>query len=80
MENNRLEEKIDKISDKISSIDVTLAKNTVSLEEHIKRTNILEQKLGPVEKHVNMVDGALKLIAVAAMVATIAESIHLIFK
>ena len=36
--------RIDKISDTLSEINVILAKNTESLEYHIKRTNLLEKK------------------------------------
>lgn len=77
---NRIEDKIDKISDRLNSIDVTLAKNTVSLEEHIKRTNLLEEEVKPIKKHVDMIEGALKLIGVLAMIAAIIETIHTVFK
>jgi hypothetical protein len=67
---DRYEEKLDKITEQISEINITLARNTVSLEEHIKRTNILENKLEPVEKHVVMVNGVIKfLLGLAALSA-----------
>jgi len=43
------EEKIDKIVDAIHRIDVTLVKNTVILDEHVKRANIQEKKIGLLE-------------------------------
>ena len=58
----RLESKIDKVVTEISEINVTLAKQAVSLEEHIRRTNLLERKLEPVEKHVAMVNGIVKFV------------------
>lgn len=60
---DRIESKIDKIADHISSIDVTLAKQQVILDEHVKRTNLLEKKLEPVERHVTVINGLMKLIA-----------------
>jgi hypothetical protein len=74
----RIEDKIDKVMEHTSSIDITLAKQHVILEEHVKRTNLLEEKLEPIQKHVNMVHGALKLIGLIATIAAIGESIAII--
>lgn len=69
--NKRIEDKLDKVVDHIASIEVTLAKQHTSLEEHIRRTNILESKVEPIEKHVNMVQGAIKLILILSAAAGI---------
>lgn len=45
-----LHEKLDRIDNKIDDMRVDVARNTVSLEEHIKRTNILEAELKSVKK------------------------------
>jgi hypothetical protein len=45
----RVEAKIDKIVEHIGSIDVTIAKLTVSVDEHVRRTNILEKQIEPVK-------------------------------
>jgi uncharacterized membrane protein YukC len=59
----RILDKLDRIQDKIADIDKTLVKNTESLEEHIRRTNLLEtqltkqdEKLAPVYTHVDRVN------------------------
>ena len=44
-DNDRLENKIDKVQETLASIDKTLAVNTESLVTHIKRTNLLESRL-----------------------------------
>lgn len=44
----KLDETVQKIDKRIDHIDVTMAKNTVSLEEHVKRTNLLEEQIKPV--------------------------------
>ena len=42
--------------------EVTL-KQEENLKEHMRRTDLLEKKLEPVERHVYMVNGGVKLIA-----------------
>jgi hypothetical protein len=69
----RVEEKIDKIVDKITDIDVTLGKQSVILEEHVRRTNLLENKLEPIEKHVHMIQGALKFLGLISIFIAIIE-------
>lgn len=71
----RIENKIDVMGDKISSIDSTLAAQHESLKYHIKRTDMLESNIVPLQKHVNMIHGVLKLLGVAALLATIATAI-----
>lgn len=71
----RIETKLDDIGDHLGQINVTLAAQHVSLKEHIRRTALLEQEMKPVKKHVYMVNGALKLLGVLALLATIIEGI-----
>ncbi len=71
----RLEDKLDKVVDKIGSIDVTLAKQSVILEEHVRRTDILESKITPIEKHVIMVHGVLKFLGLIAIFVGIIEGL-----
>ncbi len=72
---DRIHEKLDKVVDSISEINVTLARQAVSLEEHIKRSNMLEAKMVPVERHVAMVNGALKFVGLLGVLAGILEVI-----
>ena len=67
----KISEKLETIDGRINTIDVTLAKQHVSLDEHIRRTEILESKLEPIDTHVKMVNGALKLIGGLALLASI---------
>lgn len=45
---DRIEDKIDKLGERLNSIDVTLAAQHVSLEHHIRRTEILEEVVKPI--------------------------------
>lgn len=60
---DRIEDKIDKITDHMSAIDVTLTAQHVTLQEHIKRTEILENEMKPIQRRMDMVQGAIALIA-----------------
>lgn len=71
---------IKEIQKSINNIDVTLARQNASLEEHIRRTEILESKITPVEVHVHMINGALKFVGLLALIAGFAASIVKIFE
>lgn len=71
----RIEDKIDKVVEHIGSIDVTLGKQHVSLCEHIRRTELLEQEVEPIKKHVAMVSGVIKLVLILASVGAGIEGV-----
>lgn len=73
-----IEKKIDKLDSRLDSIDVTLAKQSVSLDTHIKRTDLLEQKVDVVDTHIKWQQGAWKLIGVVLAFATLVE-LYLIY-
>jgi len=72
---HRLNSKLDTITEKISEIDVTLAAQHVTLKEHMRRTELLEKSLKPVQRHVDMVNGVLKFIGLLALFAAIYEAV-----
>lgn len=80
MDESRLHAKLDKIEATLVAQEVHLGKLTVSVEDHVKRSNLLEDALRPVEKHVAMVEGALKLIALLGLLAAIIEALHTVLK
>lgn len=71
----RLEAKIDKLDDRLDTVDKTLVLQEANLREHMKRSDLLEKKLEPVEKHVNAVNTVFKMIGVFASLGTIAKAI-----
>lgn len=70
------EAKIDKILEKIHSIDITMARNTASLEAHMKRTDLLEKKLEPVENHVSLINASFKVFGAVGAVIGIAVTLY----
>lgn len=73
----RIEDKIDKALDRISSIDVTIAAQHVSLAEHMRRTTLIEQELKPIKTHVILVQSA---IAVITFIASMVMAWHKLLK
>lgn len=71
---------LEKIFNKLHTIDITLAAQHESLKDHMRRTELLEKDLEPVKKHVFMVNGAIKLISIIGVLAAIIEVIHVILK
>jgi archaellum component FlaC len=76
----RIEAKIDDIGEHINDTNVILAKQHESLKDHMRRTELLEEAIKPVQKHVSMVDGAMRLIGITAALAAIVEGVRLLFR
>lgn len=70
---SRLEDKLDIVIEKIGSVDKTLAAQHVSLVEHIRRTELLEQAVIPIQTHVVQVQGVAKFFGALAVLAGILE-------
>lgn len=82
MENQdeKIYNKLDKMNDHLSNIDVTLASQHISLENHIQRTTQLEERMKPIEEHVilfstfgKIVSGCVFILGVAASIFEILE-------
>lgn len=78
----KIEDKLDFVAEKIHAIDVTLALNTMSLDTHIKRTNLLEESVAllrkdfkPVSGHVTFVNNLAKLIVFLGVLAAIYKNL-----
>lgn len=77
---SKIFDKIDKISDDIGELKVTSAKQQVSLDVHIKRSDSLEkivqhldeQKIAPLENEMNQIKGIYKFVMFLSLIATIA--------
>lgn len=71
-----MKKRLKRIEAHLGSIDVTLAKQSVILEEHVKRSNMLEDKLEPVERHVAMMQGGVKLTGLMAVILGVVKAIQ----
>ena len=70
-----IDKKLDKISDTLSGQAVTLERLTVTVEQHTKRSDMLEAIVLPLQRKANYIEGALKLVGFLATCAAIYEAI-----
>ena len=70
-----VDQKLDKIVDTLGVQAVILERLTVTVEDHVRRTNLLEEDIKPIKKHVWMIQGGVKLLILASLLAAIAEGI-----
>lgn len=61
---DKIENKLDKISEDLSSIKITQTEQAVDLKYHIKRTTQIEEKLLPLVEAKNKLDGVFKAIGI----------------
>ena len=71
MDLTRIETKLDKVSDDITDIKVTMTRNTATLEEHVRRTDILEKKVQPMWTTYKIIAGVISLTFLIAAVVEI---------
>lgn len=74
----KIDNKLEGVNERLTNLDVTSAKQEVSLENHIRRTEIAEEsieiirgEMQPIKKHIHMVEGAFKLLGGISLVAGI---------
>lgn len=93
----RIDEKCDKLSERMSSVDKTLIGQHAVLDHHVYRTDLaearmekhenatsenfekMEQKIEPIQKHVNYVHGGIKLITLISLITGTVYGIYKFF-
>lgn len=71
----RILDKLDKTDDTLNKINETLTRNTVSLEQHMQRTALLEQTLLPINKVYVWGSVSIKIIGFIGVIVAIVSSI-----
>lgn len=78
----KLSDKFDRVEARLDSMDKTLVKQEGNLAEHMRRTELaesaitnLDNDLKPIKKHVAMLQGVLKFIALMATIVGIVAGI-----
>jgi hypothetical protein len=74
-----LNNKVESIDSRLDRVDITLAKQSVVLAEHVKRSNAIEAKLVPVEKHVQKIEGVIQALGVVSLLVAVVSGILKIF-
>lgn len=70
---DRIELKLDDLSEHLTSIDKTLSAQQIILDMHIKRTELLEETVEPIKNHITQLKGVIKFIYLIAGLAGILE-------
>jgi len=68
---DRIDEKLDRINDKLEKIVAVQASQQAILDEHIRRTEQLENALSPMKAQQNQIMGGVKLIGIIGTITTI---------
>lgn len=83
---DELFKKLDKLDERLDGISILQAVHTEQLKEHMRRSDLLErrieqvdQELKPVERHVAVVNGLMKLVGIVGTLAAIALAIKELF-
>lgn len=74
-----MQETLNRIQEDLSSINVTLAEQAVTLKEHIRRTALIEADLVPIKTHVNQVNGAIKFLGIVSVLVGIITAMLRLF-
>lgn len=75
----RIEQKLDKIDDHLANVDLTLAKQSIILDNHVKRTDELQNMVMPIKTHVDNLKFVVRLIKIGASLAAILETLRMIW-
>lgn len=59
----RIEIKLDDLADAQAEMNVILGQQHISLREHVKRSNMLEEQMKPLQRHVTMMQGVFKFVS-----------------
>lgn len=72
---DKLDERLESFEKAQAEANIIAAKQEVNLEQHMKRTEMLESRMEPVERHINILNGALKAIGAGAVVVSLITGI-----
>lgn len=82
-----VEDKLDKISERLDDIVKVQIEQAADLKHHIYRTDLaearmdsIEEDLKPIKKHVDMLNGALKAVGGLAVLASIVKAVIEVWK
>jgi hypothetical protein len=77
---DKIEVIMSKIDERLDSVDVTLGKQHVSLENHIRRTELAERQIAIVNSHVDNMKGASKTLVIVSGIVVLIGALYGLFK
>lgn len=75
---NIVVDELQRNTSRLDTYNETLVRLTVTVEEHVRRTNLLEQKIKPIEQHVQFINTFAKFMAAGATFLVALRSLHVI--
>lgn len=76
---DHLHRKTDRILDSHVEMVRLQGQHSEQLAEHIRRTRLLEEQLGPVRAHVSQIDGGVKLIGLISVISGVVIALYKLF-
>lgn len=76
---NKLDEQHQELDRRLDNIEKVMIAQEINLKEHIRRTDLLEEALKPIQKHVAMVEGVFKFLGLISLLLGIASGFGRIF-
>lgn len=87
MNDERIFQSLDKISEDISDLKVVVGKQEENIKEHMRRTEIAEENLAlireeiePLKNHIVVINGVLKIVGIVAIIIGAAASVFKIIE
>lgn len=77
---DHIEAKLDKLDDRQNKMDLTMVEQHLVLKEHVRRSELLEDMVIPIQKKITMVEGFLQGLGLLAVISGIVEVIVLLFR
>lgn len=77
MSNERIWRMLERMDERLDAMNIILAANTKSLEEHMRRTELLENEIRPIKSHVSLINAGAKILSVVLTLALAAKSLGL---
>lgn len=71
-----INEKLDKLDNKLNSINITLVKQQGILDVHVKRTDLLESQIVPIQEFKTELNGIIRFFKFLGIIAAIIEGIY----
>jgi hypothetical protein len=75
----KIDEKLEKIDNHLTKIDITLVSQHLSLEEHHKRSTMLEEIVLPIQRKVTLFEGGLKVLGAIVLILSVVAGLADVF-
>lgn len=72
---NKLDIQHQELDKRLDNIEKVMIAQEINLKEHMRRTDILEESIKPIQKHVTMVEGVFKFLGLLSLLIGIVSGV-----